>query len=1111
MPQPDDLLADLTDDQRAAVTHGEGPLLILAGAGSGKTRVITRRVAYLLSQGVRAGSVLAITFTNKAAGEMRGRVEQLVPGNRVWVSTFHSLGARLLRQYSDRLGFDRNFTIYDIDDRNKLVKDALAASGIDDVKFSPERIAGAISKAKNQLTTPPQYERAAADYFTQTVAKVYHGYEKRLRQANAMDFDDLLYLPALALRHNEELRAELDARFRYVLIDEYQDTNSAQYEIAKRLSLNHPNLCVVGDPDQCLLPGTLVETPTGPKPIEQIHDGDDVLSAVGWGRVTPMRVDKAMVSPHRGKIVRIRVEGGLTIRATPNHICFARLQPDPNLHFVYLMWKRGVGYRLGTTRGVRTSKDGTIMSGLQVRTNQEVADAMWIVRTCRSSAEARFYEHLYSVRYGLPTMVFFVRGRNMDITQDHIDRLYREIDTQSGAARLMADFHLDRRFPHHRPGAVTRGEIARRLIQFTVFGDPRPKTGKRWHEHRVQLITSGTPLREEALAAALPVRSGNKGTWRIETSRKGYDDALTLAGRISEIDEFDVVSRARLTKSKAFPFMPAGHLHPGMVVPVCVDGGIEERRIESVDWEDYDGPVYDLSVPETRNFVANGLVVHNSIYKWRGSDIKNILDFERDFPSARVITLSQNYRSTKAILHAASVLIDRNKHRKKKTLVTDNPQGEPVRVLTFDTGLDEAEGVVVRIKEAVRDGRFRYRDHAIFLRINALTRSLESAFVKHGVPFQIVKGLAFFERKENRDVLAYLRLTVNPQDAVSFLRVVNEPSRGIGKISLDKLSAFAGKHEIGLLAAAGQVARIPEIKGKGAAGLRDFYRIMTELRAQLELPPHELIRLVLDKSGYAAALRESGDDEDAERLANVEELVSAAKQFHDENPDRTVTDFLEQITLASDTDGWDEQADHVSVMTLHASKGLEFPVVYVLAVEEGLLPHERSMGKDEDIEEERRLCFVGMTRAMKELYLSHARLREFRGQLNYAIPSSFLRELPTDVELIDIAAGKNVARSAADEWRAKVGPAARDWADTGARPYLPPKKKSDLSPAIPDGPDTGLAVGVLVQHEEFGLGQVTDVSGFGALRRVKIRFPGAGERTFVADKAKLKVVGRKKA
>ncbi|OWK35056.1 ATP-dependent helicase [Fimbriiglobus ruber] len=741
--KPGDLLADLTEAQRAAVTHGEGPLLILAGAGSGKTRVITRRVAYLLQQGVRAGNVLAITFTNKAAGEMRQRVEQLVPGNRVWVSTFHSLGARLLRQYADRLNLDKNFTIYDTDDRNKLVKDALSALGIDDIKFTPERIAGAISKAKNQLLHPKAYEQQAHDFFSQTVAKVYVGYEKRLRAANGMDFDDLLYLPALALRHNEELRADLDSRFKYVLIDEYQDTNQAQYEIARRLSIHHPNLCVVGDPDQ-------------------------------------------------------------------------------------------------------------------------------------------------------------------------------------------------------------------------------------------------------------------------------------------------------------------------------------------------------------------------SIYKWRGSDIKNILDFERDFPAARVITLTQNYRSTKAILRAAGRVIDQNKQRKKKELVTDNPDGEPVRVLTFDNGLDEAEGAVLRIKETVKAGRFRYRDHAIFLRINALTRSLESAFVKHGVPFQIVKGLAFFERKENRDVLAYLRLLVNPQDTVSFLRVVNEPPRGIGKVSVERLQQYSGQNEISLLTAAGQVQKIPEIKGKAATGLRDFFRLLTDLRTQLELPPHELIRLVLDKSGYRKMLADSSEEDDADRLANIEELITAAKQFHDEDNTRTLGDFLEQIALASDVDNWDEKTDCVSVMTLHAAKGLEFPVVYMLAVEQGLLPHERSLAKDEDVEEERRLCFVGMTRAMKELYMCHSRLREFRGQALYAVPSMFLEELPPEVEHLDSSAARNTARGAIEEWRTRVNQTAQT---AGYSSRTPPVKP--ITPSVANPADGSYAAGQVVQHEEYGIGQITDVSGFGALRKLKIRFAGAGEKTFVADKVKLKVVQRK--
>jgi len=1094
-----DLLADLTPAQAAAVMHGEGPLLILAGAGSGKTRVITRRVAYLLQSGVRASNILAITFTNKAAGEMRHRVEQLVPGNRVFVSTFHSLGARVLRQYADRLNIDKNFTIYDTDDRNKLVKEALERAGIDNTKFTPERLGGAISKAKNALLTPARFAETATDFFSQSVARIYTAYEKQLRAANAMDFDDLLYLPAMALKMNEELRAELDNRFRYVLIDEYQDTNMAQYEIAKRLSIHNPNICVVGDPDQCLLPSTVVTTDSGLKRIDKVKEGDLILSAIGWGKVAPKRVEKVMCNPYEGTIIRIKLTDGQTIRATPNHICFARLQADSQRHHVYLMYKKGVGYRLGTTRGVRASKDGVIMSGLQVRTNQEVADAIWVARTCDTAAEARYYEALYSVLYGIPTAIFFVRGRSTIMTQELIDRLFASVDTLGGAKRLMADLLLDRRFPHHRPGAVVRGELARRFVLFTMFGDVRPKTEGRWHEHRVQLVTSGEPLRQRAAAVDLPVRNGNKGTWRIETSRQGYDDAMTLAGRICELDaEFELVSRARLTPQKPFLAMPASHLRPGMIVPVHEGSVIVEKEVIAIDWEAYTGPVYDLSIPHTRNFIANGLVVHNSIYKWRGSDIRNILDFERDYPTAKVITLEQNYRSTQAILAAAGAVIDHNKQRKKKRLITENPTGDPVRVLTFDNGLDEAEGIVLQLKAAVAEKKYKYRDVGIFLRINALTRSLESAFVKHGVPFQIVRGLAFYERKETRDVLAYLRLLTNPNDAVSFRRIVNEPVRGIGKVSLERLEQFAIDHEITLTAACGQVQKITEIRGKAQTGLRDFFRLMTDLRAHLDHPPQDLIRMVLDKSGYRRMLEQSKDEEDADRLANIDELITAAKQYHDEDGTRSLVDFLENIALASDVDSWDEESDLVSVMTLHAAKGLEFPVVFIMAVEQGLLPHERSMNKDEDVEEERRLFFVGITRAMRELNICHARLREFRGQTLYAVPSMFLDELPKDVVHLDASAAKYGVRGGND-YRAATrnGP-------------LPPVKPAAL-PAPSGSAGTGVeyAVGQVVQHDEYGIGQISEVSGFGALRRLKIRFAAAGEKTFVADKVKLRVVQRK--
>jgi DNA helicase II / ATP-dependent DNA helicase PcrA len=740
--QPD-LLDDLTWAQQEAVTHFQGPLLILAGAGSGKTRVITRRVAWLLQQGVRPGNILAITFTNKAAGEMKQRVDALVPGNRVWISTFHSLGARLLRQYGERIGLDRNFTIYDMDDRNKVVKQSLEAAGLDNVKFTPERIGAAVSKAKNQLLTPERYAATGSDFFTNTVAKVYAIYQKRLRDANGLDFDDLLYIPALTLRQDEQLRQELDSRFKFILIDEYQDTNGAQYEIARRLSVDHRNLCVVGDPDQ-------------------------------------------------------------------------------------------------------------------------------------------------------------------------------------------------------------------------------------------------------------------------------------------------------------------------------------------------------------------------SIYRWRGSDIRNILDFERDFPDARVITLDKNYRSTPAILRAASAVIDHNRQRKKKTLRTDNPEGSPVRVLTFDTGLDEANIVAERIQEAVKTGRSAYRDFAIFVRINALTRNLESAFIKHGVPFQIVKGLAFFERKENKDVLAYLRLLVNPADNISFLRAVNEPARGIGKVSLDHLQVFAEENKISLLEASGDVRNITAIKGKARDGLAQFHRLIHELRDMLELPPEDVIRAVLDHSGYREMLKANADEDDVDRLANVEELITSAKQFTGDDGARTLRDFLEQITLASDVDGWDDRQDCVSVMTLHAAKGLEFPVVYLVAMEQGILPSDRSLAKEEEVEEERRVAFVGITRAMKELYLCHARLREYRGQTLYAIPSMFLEELPDDVAQEDL--GAHGGRSPAlEQWRGGPRAASAAWSDIGHKALPPPIPFGNAS----GPPAEGYERGQLVQHEQYGIGTVTDVSGYGALRKLKIRFAVGGEKTFIAEKARLKVISKK--
>jgi DNA helicase-2/ATP-dependent DNA helicase PcrA len=536
-----------------------------------------------------------------------------------------------------------------------------------------------------------------------------------------------------------------------------------------------------------------------------------------------------------------------------------------------------------------------------------------------------------------------------------------------------------------------------------------------------------------------------------------------------------------------------------------------------------------------------------SIYRWRGSDIRNILDFERDFPNARVITLGENFRSTKAILRVADHLIAHNKQRKPKELYTANVEGSSVGVLMFENGIEEADLVAKRIREAVegtsplplysggegpgvrgfsapgrgavpaRDAepltpnpsplstgergetRRHFRDFAILLRVNALSRGLEAAFVRQRVPFQIVRGVAFFERKENRDVLAYLRLLLNPKDDLSFQRAVNEPARGVGKTSLEHLRKYAEPRELSLLEAAAQVNKVPAIRGRAATSLAGFALMMSELRQVIDATPDEVMRQVIDRSGYRRALKESSDPEDQERLANIEELITAAHQFHAEDNSRTIGDFIENITLASDVDGWDEKQDCVAVMTLHAAKGLEFPVVYMLAMEQGILPHERSIMRNEELEEERRLAFVGMTRAEEELYLSYARMREFRGQTLYAVPSMFLEELPREgIDEVDLSSSAN---RAPEKWRGSTSGASQGWYDTGF--VKPSTKKSEEATSVAQA--EGYEVGVLVHHDVYGVGRITDVSGQGVLRKLKIRF-STGERKFLAAKAKLAIV-----
>ena len=746
----DDLLRDLTPAQREAVCHVDGPLLILAGPGSGKTRVVTHRIAYLVAQGIPAREILALTFTNKAAAEMAERVARLVPGQSVWVSTFHRFCARLLRRHAPLVGIQENYTIYDTDDSRRALRRALEIAKMDPSLYTPEAVAAGISWAKNRLIGPEDYHPRPGQALGAAIKVVYPAYQKYLASCNAVDFDDLLLHVATLLRDNPEVRTDLDHRYRYVMVDEYQDTNLAQYAIVRAMSNDYPNLAVTGDPDQ-------------------------------------------------------------------------------------------------------------------------------------------------------------------------------------------------------------------------------------------------------------------------------------------------------------------------------------------------------------------------SIYGWRGANLGNILDFEKDYPDVHVVRLERNYRSTKRILEVAAELITHNVKRKIKDLYTENGEGTPVRLAYYAHQKEEAEDIATRIADQIHSGRRRPRDFALFYRVNALSLAFERAMREQGIPYQLVHGLEFFQRKEIRDILAYVQLLANPSNDIGLRRVINTPVRGIGNTTVARLTDYAARNSMTLLEAARECGRVESLGKRAVASVGDFVAMFDRLAALAGGPIEELLGNVLDESGYRKQLQESDREEDAQRLANVEELLSVGRDFDERHPgDGHLEEFLEETSLVGDTDDWEDESDRVTLMTLHASKGLEFPVVYIVAVEDGLIPHERSRDFPDQLEEERRLLFVGITRAQEELQISLVRERDFRGQRRHAIPSQFLMELPRrQMEMFESEAfGTSWMQPSYEEpvWRREetptpVSPLAGLHLTTAA-------ELAGGGRSTAPSPDD-FHHDMLVRHPSYGLGRIIALSGVGALRKATVEFgQPAGRKKFVLASSPLRPVKR---
>ncbi|MBC9710766.1 MAG: DNA helicase PcrA [Enterococcus sp.] len=731
-----ELLNGMNPRQKEAVLHTDGPLLLMAGAGSGKTRVLTHRIAYLIEEKeVNPWNILAITFTNKAAKEMKERVNAILAsgGEDVWVSTFHSMCVRILRRDVDFIGYNRNFTIIDSSEQLTLMKRILKELNIDPKKYDPRSILGTISQAKNSLQTPQDFAKMQGSYYEEIVAKCYAAYQKELQYNQCMDFDDLIMNTIRLFEEHPDSLTYYQNKFHYIHVDEYQDTNHAQYTLVNLLAGRFRNLCVVGDADQ-------------------------------------------------------------------------------------------------------------------------------------------------------------------------------------------------------------------------------------------------------------------------------------------------------------------------------------------------------------------------SIYGWRGADMQNILDFEKDYPDAAVILLEQNYRSTKNILSAANQVIENNSNRKPKNLWTENKEGNKITYYRADNERDETRFIVDRMQEEIRSNHRNYGDFAILYRTNAQSRVMEETLLKANIPYKMVGGHKFYDRKEIKDILAYLNVLANPQDSISFERIVNSPKRGIGPGSIEKLRSFASLHEWPLLEAA-QNVELANIGGKAGQQLGSFGEMIQEVTQMIPyLTVTELTKEVLDRSGYLEDLKIQNTLEAQARIENLEEFLTVTqefdKQFEQQNeedadaPEEKLTVFLNDLALVSDIDNLEEDASQVTLMTLHAAKGLEFPVVFLIGLEEGVFPLSRALMEESELEEERRLAYVGITRAEEALYLTNAFSRTLYGRTQYNRPSRFVEEI--DQELLEIEGMRPTP---------KKTPV---FAKKTAYSYKQPETAVVPSKSATGGENNNWKPGDKVKHKKWGLGTVVRVSGTSKDLELDVAFPSQGVKRLLA-------------
>jgi DNA helicase-2/ATP-dependent DNA helicase PcrA len=748
----------------------------------------------------------------------------------------------------------------------------------------------------------------------------------------------------------------------------------------------------------------------GQKNIEDLRKNDNVIAASGRGSTLAANVTHVGRRMFKGNLVSITTAKGFTSRFTPNHIVFARLGLKPGLHYVYLMYRKDKGYRIGIASHAR-SDGSSIKIGLQVRSNQENATKMWVLKVCNTRDEAHYWEAFYSAKYGIPTSVFHVRGRRMRMSQEYIDKLFNEIDTDAKANQLMTDMGMDLRYPHYIPQGTFRN-----VVNLRYFGDGRITEESPWHAHRVDLWSSDPELAMQLKELGYNPRIRSRNNWRIGINRLQYEGIQDTAQKLSAaagdteivVGAF-LVSKGNSALAARFNLMPASHLHPSMIVAIEKDGQIIEDEIMEVCAEPYQGIVYDLEVENLHNYIANGVVVHNSIYAWRGADWRNVQRFDQDFPDAQTILLEQNYRSRQTILDAAMGVINRAQNRRRKQLFTDRGTGEKIFFYEAPDDYAEASFVVDAIAQLVASRQFEPGECAVMYRTNAMSRLLEEAFLQARLPYRLVGAQRFYGRREVKDVIAFLRLIHNPADEAGLDRVINVPPRGIGEKTLTTLHLIARQYNTQPGYVLMDLARGAESQywqsfgGRASISLADFGGLLANWRtAALSLNTAELFDRVLKDLNYKEYIDDQSE-EGEDRWENVVELRRLAEEY----ATRSLDEFLENVALVSDQDTIKE-GNVPTLLTLHAAKGLEFGAVFLVGLDDGILPHSRSFDQPESMEEERRLFYVGITRAKDKLYLIRAIQRGGRGAAEETYPSRFLDDIPADLLVGKTRTGRSI-------------------------------------------------------------------------------------------------------